>query len=522
MLATDASGNVYMVTLGFNTGENLQVFKSTDGGVSFGPPANATPGFAGTGDFQDKPWMAINNRPGAFSGEIAVCWTRFLAGGGSEIRLAESFDGVNWFPSSVVNTGGQGCHVSWGFDPHGGGNTLYVSYYQGSGSGGQGDDNKIFMNTYNETGAAPGGPISSQVAGAPAKAHVQVADLLTTTTNGNLGLNGGARSNSFPHSAVNPANGDVYVIYNDNPADADNADVYLVKSRDAGATWSAPVQVNNDDAGREQFFPTLGVSGHGQQVMVGYYSRVDDPANTNMHRRGRIANVNTTTGAVTFGPTSFRMGPEFPSVIGQDPAINATYMGDYDQIVGAGAFFHSSWADNVTGNAFHAHQPDVRYARIAANRQNVQVGTTLTSTPSPVAFGSTLTYKAVLNNTGTATAEDVFMTLPLSSRLTFQSATAGCTALGRFVSCQVGSHRGRRLADADGEGDRRGDRQRDLDRTVHDVEHRQPHYRQQPPPTRCRSRAARLSRTARPETSPSRSQTCPRSMSRSTCPRRGQ
>ena len=79
----------------------------------------------------------------------------------------------------------------------------------------------------------------------------EVADLLTTTDDGDLDLPGGLRSNSFPHAAVNPATGHLYVVYNDNPATTDGGDVYVVRSADHGATWSAPVQVNPADGGED-------------------------------------------------------------------------------------------------------------------------------------------------------------------------------------------------------------------------------------------------------------------------------
>ena len=55
--------------------------------------------------------------------------------------------------------------------------------------------------------------------------------------------------------------------------------------------------------------------------------------------------------------------PERGRVIGQDPAVNATYMGDYDQNVAQGllSICLFSWSDNRAGNAFHANQPDTRF-----------------------------------------------------------------------------------------------------------------------------------------------------------------
>ena len=67
VLARDSSNNhVYLCTLGFNSG--VQVFRSTDGGSTFGAPS----GF-GTGI--DRPWIAVDGAAGACSGSVYLAYT---------------------------------------------------------------------------------------------------------------------------------------------------------------------------------------------------------------------------------------------------------------------------------------------------------------------------------------------------------------------------------------------------------------------------------------------------------------
>src|SRR5438128_2625457 len=82
---------------------------------------------------------------------------------------------------------------------------------------------------------------------------VTVASGLVGGTNGDLGLTGlrqgtatfaPFRSNEFPHAAVNPISGNVYVTYDNDGPGSDKADVFFVQSTDGGATWSAPIRVN--------------------------------------------------------------------------------------------------------------------------------------------------------------------------------------------------------------------------------------------------------------------------------------
>ena len=432
VLAYDpVTGEVYLVTLGFNTGESLQVFKSTDSGHTFGAPVNGTPGFAGSGEFQDKPWMTVDSFAGVGNGNIYLCWTDFFSGG-AEIRMTRSTDhGATFGPvglaSPVISAGGQGCFVV--VSPN---HQVNAFFYRGTGPSGQGGDNKLFVRRSTDFGVT-------------FAAEVQIADLLTSTTNGNLTLNGGVRSNSFPHAAVNPvaAKPFLYAVYNDDPTPGntadDNANVFSVRSTDGGLTWSAPVNIDN--SGRDQFFPTIGFQSGGGQLLIGYYSRVQDPDNLFFHRRARLGRLNN-AGAVVIN-RSFQMGPNTPIVIGQDPVINATYMGDYDQISGGNGRLFSTWADNRSGNGFHANQPDVYSATIAVPPAVSDISVATSAFPTTILVGNNSTVTATASSTG-GTSKDVFVNLRASAGLAFQSAsvpggTCTVTGGGEFVGCSAGS-----------------------------------------------------------------------------------
>src|SRR6266511_4179772 len=146
-----ASSLVYFSTLACATGENIQVFKSSDGGETFAAPVNGTPGYGGSGDFQDKEWLAVDNVAGTGQGNVYLCWTRFGAGGEEEIRFTSSTDkGATFGPSlgTLVSTGGQDYFVMVGSD-----HSMHVFYYRGTGAGGQGGDNKLFMRRSTDLGA---------------------------------------------------------------------------------------------------------------------------------------------------------------------------------------------------------------------------------------------------------------------------------------------------------------------------------------------------------------------------------
>ncbi len=417
----------FMSTLSFRTGERVQVFKSGNAGATFGAPVNGTPGFTGSGDFQDKSWLTADTYSGTGHGNLYLCWTRFFGATGAQVKLTRSTNGGTSFgPSTgtLISNGGQGCNVVVGPS-----HEVYAFYYRGTGPGGQTGNNKLFVRKSTDRGVSFG-------------PEVQVADLQTTSVNGDLALNGGLRSNTFPQAAVNPVSGDIVAVYNDDTVagDADNGNVLYVKSVDGGATWSAPVRVN-DDGGRDQFFPSVAISPTGGELMFGYYSRSHDPANVMFHRRARPGLMNTTTGAITLRPSA-QLGPDTPVVIGQDPVINETYMGDYDQIAANADAFFSSWADNRDPDAFHANQPDVFAARVArgAPTTSTNVGVNVVPTPSTIDEGQK-TVLTVRVNAGNHSARDVYVSLPPRAGLVYRSVSGGggCDLINGFMNCSLGT-----------------------------------------------------------------------------------
>jgi hypothetical protein len=69
---------------------------------------------------------------------------------------------------------------------------------------------------------------------------------------------------------------------------------------------------------------------------------------------------------VSFPPVFTYFNPD-GSVHTQDPVIRPGYMGDYDQAVADNSYFYTTWGDNRLADAFHANQPDVRFAKVPIN-----------------------------------------------------------------------------------------------------------------------------------------------------------
>ncbi len=340
-----AGTSVYLATL-MSAGSGVQVFRSTDNGLNFGTPVNGAPGFGG-GDLLDKEWIAVDPFAGTGQNNVYLAFRNF-AGGGSGSRpggiyFSRSLNGgAVWSnPALLIASGAvQGAYVAVGPD-----HAVYVFWHDANQT-----TRRILMRRSLDQGVT-------------FQAAIVVASLTGTGVNGNLGLNGGFRTNSFPQAVVNPYSGNIYVVFNDVGATAgDRADVYFTQSTDGGAHWAPRVRVNDDTTTRDQWQPAIAVLSGGSQLVVGFYDRRLDPANSLIDRYGVFAPI---SGATVQFLANFRITTQgFPVVIGQDPAVNATYMGDYDQIATDAATFYVPWGDNRNATALHSHQPDVLFSTI--------------------------------------------------------------------------------------------------------------------------------------------------------------
>ncbi|MGH9317131.1 MAG: sialidase family protein, partial [Thermoanaerobaculia bacterium] len=304
VLARDeTSGAVFLSTLNFDTLDTIQFFRSSDDGVSFSSAVNATPGLSGLGDLLDKEWIAVDNFQGSGQGNVYLVLRDFTqAGPGSPrdgILFFRSTDGGStWGPSGGLLIAGSGnFNVQGAFVTVGPDHAVYVFWLDQS--AGAGTPNVIEMRKSADLGVSFGGAVT-------------VATLSSSNirTNGDLGLQGGFRTNSFPQAAVNPVSGNLYVVYNDVASDQDAADIYLRQSLDGGATWGAPVSVSDDTGGADQFHPSLAVTPDGTALFVAFYDRRLDPANSLIDRFGAIATISGST--VTLLPNFRITSGSFP------------------------------------------------------------------------------------------------------------------------------------------------------------------------------------------------------------------
>jgi hypothetical protein len=385
-LARDnASGRIYLATLGSTNADVIPVFRSDDDGATWMAPVNGTPG----GQSEDKEWITVDNFPGPGQGNVYLVAKTLCAC--DNIRFWRSTDhGDTWEPNGGLLVGGnQGAYVVVGPD-----HSVHVFWFevtniQTSKSTDQGMtfDAPVTVVTFVDPGG-PGGDLG-----------------LTGTLNGDGTVS--IYTNRYPHVAVNAVTGNMYCAYNDKitAASADKADIFFVQSTDGGATWSLRTQVNDDGTTTDQWHPNVVVSPGGDRIGIFYYSRQEDPANNNLFKYyGRIGGISG--GTVTFAP-SFAVSDtsSFPEV-SRDPG-RVGWMGDYDQAYARPGFFDVVWSDNRRDlpGCPPLKDPDVFY-------QSISLATTPTPTPTPT---PTVTATATPTPMPTATPTPTPMPTPTST-----------------------------------------------------------------------------------------------------------
>ena len=271
--AIDRSGKFYVGYISSAGGQGVSY--STDTGATW-THVTIAPGPPGIFDLLDKNHFAVDNiATSSFVGQAYSAWTEFIAGGANDkdIVFSRSLDGgATWSAGLNISNGvaagshNQGVNLQVG--PNGEVYAVWAIY-----DSFPADENAIGFNHSVTGGASWTGEtrIISNIRG-----H-RITALPNT----------GIRTNSFPSMAVDvsggPRNGSIYVVWTNvgvPGVNTGNADIYLIRSTDQGATWSTPVRVNNDSTTNAQWFPWVTCDPHTGELYVIFYDRRDDPGDT--------------------------------------------------------------------------------------------------------------------------------------------------------------------------------------------------------------------------------------------------
>ncbi len=232
---------------------------------------------------------------------------------------------------------------------------------------------------------------------------------------------------SLPAFAVSPVNGDLFVAW----ADYRNgdADIYLTRSTNGGATWSAPVRLNDDPRanGIDQWQPQVTVAPDGRVSVMWFDRRLPCPDLPWIP----TAHVGLENYCIdTFMTRSFDGGQTWmpnlrASAQTWDWSINLPrdgsgygFIGDYQGIASNNEYDFPFW--NATANL---GQNDENYQEIFIARMPVPTGdlsrSTKTASSQQVIAGTPVSFTVTLDNAGPGNAPGVWVTDTLPVSLTY-------------------------------------------------------------------------------------------------------
>jgi hypothetical protein len=279
--------------------------KSTNGGVNWSNPGTFMGMFSPKA--QDKEWAVVDPR----NNHIYVTWTQFDEYGSSSpldssiIFFSRSTDaGATWSPALRINKKAGDCidedNTTEGAVPAVGPNgELYVCWsYAG--------------NLYFDKSTDGGNTWLAE-------------DMLITSQPGgwDYAIPGLQRCNGLPITVCDlssgPNRGTIYVNWTDQRNGSTDTDVFLIKSTNGGNTWSSVKRVNNDPAGRQQFFTWMEVD-----KVTGYLYFVFHDRRNYTDTRTDVYLARSTDGGETFQNYKVSSTPFTPSA--------SVFFGDYNGI----------------------------------------------------------------------------------------------------------------------------------------------------------------------------------------------
>ena len=322
VLDSDSAGNFYYNSLSVPAGVfRCDVFRSADGGATWDGGVDA---FGG-----DKQWMAVDrtNSPGA--GHIYSNWNELFSCCGPT-SFTRSTDGGDSYDGPVTTPQ----MPFWGTTAVAPSGNVYLAGRDVPGS---------FQVAKSTT--------LSDADLSPAFDSSVVIDLGGTSSSSTGPNPGGLLGQIWVATApvTGPGGDEVYVLASVDPPGADPLDVHFVRSVDGGATWSAPVRVNDDAGNAWQWFGTLSVAPNGRLDAIWADSR-SDPGGFD----SELYYASSNDGGITWS-ANIALSPPFDPHLGW-PQQNK--LGDYYDMVSEDDLVHIAWAATFNG------EQDVYYLRL--------------------------------------------------------------------------------------------------------------------------------------------------------------
>ncbi len=338
VLDSDAEGNFYYNSLTNVGGYNCDVYIIDQGGVTWDNGTDARGG--------DKQWMVVDRTGGTGDGNIYAAWNQAFTicypgfftrstDGGAFYEPCEEISGTPYWGTLAVDAEGA----------------LYVSGKNSSGP----------MIAKSTTAEDPNSDITWDFS-----QNVYLGGDLSSRTGPNpdglLGQAWVATDNSGSEY-----HGNVYLLASINPAGGDPLDVMFARSADGGATWDAPVKVNDDQSTSYwQWFGTMSVAPNGRIDVVWLDTR-DHPVGEQYY--SSLYYAYSIDGGETFSVNE-RLSDSFDPHVGWPQQDK---MGDYFHMYSDDEYAHLAWANTLNGEQdvyYTQIDPNIQIANFTANNTN--------------------------------------------------------------------------------------------------------------------------------------------------------
>ena len=451
-VAFDSAGNAYFAQLGNTSGcpDTPRVYKSTDGGLTFGAAVNTLVDPSPTDHFIDKEWMGVDNSPASpHFGRIYYTVTNFHTPPGcnlnnyidNRIQLTYSDNqGATWSAPITVSDASHDQN-QFSLPRIASDGTLYISYqYQNC--------------TFNCAGIPAYQMLAkSSDGGLTFSPSITLTGAAITYTGPSVGgyqyLYAGSTSSGFRHNDqavvdVSPTNpNQLYAVWSDGRFESSfvyqsvsgqHADIVFTRSTDGGLTWAAPVKINDDAAqGKDQFFPWLKVGADGT-IHVSWMDRRDAPVDGFPYREYY---TQSSDGGLTWSANQ---------AVADVGGVPGSFIGDYSGIAvnATNSLVLPIWTDSRSGQRAYTDRGVISNPSPTATSTATSVPPTATATatatsvpPSPTATSTATSVPPTMTTTPTAAAPTVTATRTPPSTATptgvSSTATAGLPSATRTV-----------------------------------------------------------------------------------------
>lgn len=351
VVESDSQGNFYYQSLALGVGNLTSVFKSSDGGISWSEPVSQFYG--------DKNWLAIDKTSNPSNGYIYATWR----------RTVYPNPDPHYVPSYFVRSIDQGISYQEPDAP------LPIANF-GFGRIAIGADSAVYLSGIDETvigantlGVIRGGfyLLKSTDAMNPAASpsfsaqKIEMGGHSMMMVSPQLALPNPLGGDGDMQIAADvsdgPLRGNLYLMAQAVPYDwpdgGDPQNVYFVASRDGGASWSAPIRLNDDAGGAHSFqwFPMLSVAPNSRIDAVWYDTR--NGSGPAAYRYSQLYYSYSWDGGKTWSRNQ-AVTPAFDSHLPQT-LVNGQMrpiakLGDYTQMVSDSNGAHIAYAATYNGD----------------------------------------------------------------------------------------------------------------------------------------------------------------------------